>query len=238
MIRSVRLDPDARLRCCGAAPTVDAESEEKVTAIWNAASTERQLQDNLVLGVARYGDRELDAFPLPYRYVFAQLIRPDLFARPFNALAVSGITLCEDRLVLGRRADWVTQDPGMLELVPSGSIGADAVGDDGEILATRQLCLELTEELGVELEARLQPQLLGLVDDTDNHVVDLVLRAQLPCSFKEVVQAHASLDRPEYRELIAVTPGELRSMIDDGSEAISAVSIAIFTRFCVPEQEF
>jgi hypothetical protein len=216
---------------------MDPESEEKVAAIWSSALAERPLCDNIVLGVARYDEHQIEAFPLPYRYVLAQLMRPDLFARPFKALAVSGITLCEGRLVLGRRAEWVTQDPGMLELVPSGSIDADAVGDAGEILAARQLGLELAEELGVGLPARPQPQILGLVEDTDNRVVDLVLRSHLPCTFDELIQAHAKLDRPEYRELIAVTPGELRSMIDDGREAISAVSIAIFTRFCVPEQE-
>jgi hypothetical protein len=235
VIRALPLAQDARLRCTDTSPPLDRAAEEEVAAIWRAAASDpaQSLHDNPIVVVASYDERQLEAFVLPYRYFFAQRVRPELFEQPLKALAVSGIVLCEGRIVLGRRANWVTQDAGMLELAPSGSVDADIVRSNGEIDLERQFDREICEELGVEPGAATGHRISGLIDDEENHVVDIVIRATLQCGFSELLEAHSRLERPEYTELMAVTARELQGMIGDRRGPVSSVSSGIFTHFCV-----
>ena len=84
----------------------------------------------------------------------------------------------------------------------------------------------MTEELGIARNAITAHRVIGMVDDPVNHVVDLVIETRLTCTFAEVLQAHARLERPEYSELHTLTPAELRQAID--RDPISAVSRTIF----------
>jgi hypothetical protein len=191
----------------------------------------RNLSDNMVLAVMHAGET-IEATQIPYRYVFAQSQRPELFVPPLKALAVSGILLSKDRYVLGRRAQWVSQDPGALELVPSGSVDADLVSDDGRIDLKGQFDEEVSEELGIGKGAVGGHSILGLVDDVYKHVMDVVVRAKLTCTWPQLVVAHSRLERPEYSDLVSLTKDEIRQMIERGSDGISEVSTAIFTHFC------
>jgi hypothetical protein len=210
---SIRPSSDPPLRLDDA---VDAE----VARMWRSGAA-KGLTDGLVLRVVKQND-VFESSPLPYRYFWAQRLDPDLFATPLTSLAVTGVTWCEDHLLLGRRADWVLQDANCLELVPSGS--ADAGG--GDLFA--QIDREMTEELGISSSTVTAHRLLGIVEDELNKVVEAVIETKLTCSFAEVRQSHARIERPEYSELFALTATELAAAIDRGSDPISAVSRTIF----------
>lgn len=203
-----------------AVSTFDPRVAAEVAQIWQSSAAPEMTDDVVLRVVEQAGIFELS--PIPYRYIFAQRLRPGLFETPTKSLAVSGVTWCENRLVMGRRAEWVSQDPNCLELVPSGSVEAEG----GDLF--RQLDREVTEELGIDPTAITAHRLLGTVDDRTNHVLDAVIEIRLICGFDEVRQAHARLDRPEYSELLALTLGELRDLIDRDSDEISAVSRTIF----------
>lgn len=179
------------------------------------------LTDGLVLRVVKQND-VFELSPLPYRYFWTQRLDPDLFATPLQSLAVTGVTWCEERLLLGRRADWVLQDANCLELVPSGS--ADAGG--GDLFA--QIDREMTEELGISTGAITAHRLLGIVEDDANNVVEAVIETKLTGSFADVRQSHAGIEHREYSELLALTASELAAAIDRGRDPISAVSMTIF----------
>jgi hypothetical protein len=196
------------------------EVEAQVDRVWRSDAAEG-LTDGLVLRVVKQNG-VFDLSPLPYRYFWAQRLNPELFAEPLKSLAVTGVTWCEDRLLLGRRADWVTQDANYLELVPSGSADADG----GDLFA--QIDREMTEELGISSSAITAHQLLGIVEDEVNNVVEAVIETKLACSFADVQQSHVRIERPEYSEVLALTASELAAAIDRGSDLISAVSTTIF----------
>lgn len=208
----------------------DPTKEDEVAQIWRDADPSRGLTDKEILCVTSFG-QTIEVRTTPYRYFYAQSVRPQLFSHPLTALAVSGILSCESRLLIGRRADWVSQDPGVLELVPSGSVDAELASD-----VPKQLDREAAEELGVGENAIFGHRVLGAIEDDDSHVIDLVIQASLQCSLAELVEAHSRLEQPEYSALKAVTSQELRRMIDDDNERISAVSSAIFANFCAAPQ--
>jgi hypothetical protein len=220
------------LRCVRPVWRSSPEVDREVARIWNGAATnsDRSLHDGTILCVSELRD-PVEVAPVAYRYFFAQTVAPRLFSHPLTALAVSGIVTCEGKLVLGRRSESVVQDAGMLELMPSGSVDADRVSPDGEVDVAAQFRQELYEELGIPAEQASEACVLGLIEDRDKHVVDVVIGARLICTFAALVHAHSRLQRPEYTSLLAVTPDELQQMIDSGRDRISAVSIAIFENF-------
>jgi hypothetical protein len=231
-------DREPTFQCTGSGPLFSPEIEKQIAQIWReaAADTTRRLRDDLILCVTGW-DENIEVAPVRYRYILAQMLRPRLFLQPLTALAVSGIATCEGKFVLGRRADWVRQDPGALELAPSGGLNADFVVADGRVNVLAQFDREACEELGVREELLRHHRVLGLVHDEENHVADVVIAASLECEGAELLRAHARLVQPEYSSLCLVSPGELQRMIDDGRERISAVSSAIIGNFGEEAQE-
>ncbi|MDF1749157.1 MAG: hypothetical protein P1V34_09830 [Alphaproteobacteria bacterium] len=85
-------------------------------------------------------------------------------------IAVSGILMCQDGLVLGKRANWVTQYPGFWEMVPSGGV---TLQPNGNVDIERQIQDELWEEIGISNANIGAP--LGWVYDTESGVIDFVM---------------------------------------------------------------
>src|SRR5579885_1978069 len=68
------------------------------------------------------------------------------------------------------RSEEGTEDPGRLELVPSGSVDGRALGADGVVAWRRTLVDELREEAGID---GAELRCLGLVHDADHDVFDI-----------------------------------------------------------------
>jgi hypothetical protein len=148
--------------------TSPAKLSAEESVAWDKARSERRgLFDSLMLEVERLECGELWVRPASYR---AFIAARQVGKRRMRALAVSGFMTDGMRLVTGRRPRHVTQYPGRVEAVPSGSI--DRIEPDGTIDSRKALLAELEEEAGlIETEDAVDAPLLIL--DRMENIVDV-----------------------------------------------------------------
>lgn len=205
-----RLPDGVAFRRVAAPLELPPETEAAVARAWQAAASSggSHLRDEMVFRLVRWDSHEVSAAPVHYRYFWAQRSNPGLLPEPITLLAVTGLVTCEGRLVLGKRASWVTQDPGLIELVPSGSVNAEPSTADG-IDIVGQFRRELEEELGIDGSRAAAARPIGLLHDEANRVLDVIVAADLACTAAEILARHAELQEPEYTELLLVEPTRL-----------------------------
>lgn len=150
----------------GAAVPAKLSAEE--SAAWDKARSERRgLFDSLMLEVERLEPGALWVRPASYR---AFIAARQVGKRRMRALAVSGFMTDGKRLVTGRRPRHVTQYPGRVEAVPSGSV--DRVEPDGTVDSRKALLAELEEEAGLVETADAVGAPLVIIDRVEN-IVDV-----------------------------------------------------------------
>jgi len=92
-------------------------------------------------------------------------------------LGVSGLTRLRenqrDYILFAKRAALVTEYPGCLELVPSGSIDATCVSSEGEVDYIKKLLSEFTEETGFSDSFVEKIAGFAVVLDVDHQVYDV-----------------------------------------------------------------
>jgi hypothetical protein len=138
---------------------------------------------------------------VPYSWAMAQRRERELFddlrVRP---LAVSGLLACPEGLVIGRRSVAMASDGGLWELVPSG--GIDPRSDRGGAIDLAAMILaELHEEIGLAAEVVEVGAPFVVVEDDDNHVVDIGLPLSTRQPFTAIAAAFAPLAGREYDAL-------------------------------------
>ena len=135
-----------------------------------------------------------------YKYFYAQSRHPDLFAvLNITILAVSGITICGNGIVVGKRSVNSLQDPGFWELTPSGSIEVpDLPLQIDTNYAKDQVIVELKEEIGILSEEIENISLIGYLMDTDAHVFDLLFAVKINTSSKELYSRFLHTISDEY----------------------------------------
>lgn len=141
--------------------------------------------------------------PAEYRYLLARRRAPELVAAGLNlrTLAVTGIVLCRDGVVLGQRGHTVAVDAGLWEPAPAGGLAQpDPV---------RQLLEEAEEELGLSPDHFDPPVLCGLVEDCPSGVIDFLFRLPTALSADEIKQQHAQCGSDEYQCLDIVPLDQL-----------------------------
>jgi len=153
-----------------------------------------------VLGVSRngYGGAVLHVADCAYRFYAVQDNAFDLGVRP---LGVRGITVRDDKILMGRRSEQVASHPRRWEFAPGGVVDVDRPPVD-TILA------ELKEETG--LRAACEPVSIAVLHDSVLRSWEIVCR---------ITPAPAHLDREpttdEYSELrwcdAAALPDDLTS---------------------------
>ena len=172
----------------------------RVDAIW--ADEKRRRGDRLTNGrihsLLGVRGESLLIQPAEYRYALARRRAPELRAAglTIRPLGVTGVLLCADGLVLGRRGDRVASDAGLWELAPAGGLSdPDPPG---------QIFEELSEELGLEPHRISHHHACGLVEDTGSGVVDIVFRLHTAAAAGGIRAAHAARATDEYAELAIV----------------------------------
>lgn len=209
-------------------PNLTPELDNIVTDIWQAQP--RQMHNGLIFSAIVLKTTEIIGCAQPYCRFIAQRVRPELFnllgVRP---VAVTGFLECLDGVVVGLRAKNVTQDPGVWELVPSGSIDVvdktlpteieeSVIGSKGSEMMTvaeldfrAQILRELHEETGLEKDfcGNLQSQPFCVIEDLKSHVIDIgiLLRANIPFSY--IQEKFNSLPNVEYEQLALVPFNQL-----------------------------
>lgn len=225
-----RTADDFVVAVCEDALRLSREVEDEVANLWSIAVTESggRLFDEAILRVVAIEETRVVVAPIPYRLFYVARLRPDLIdpAR-LTPLAVTGMSSCEQGVVFGRRSPHVTQAPGLIELLPSGSVPASrTIG--AKVDFSGQLLEELEEEAGVSSDAVEAVRLLGVVDAMGAEgVVDLAVSLRLRLSQKELLAAHAARGSDEYVELMIVDFEEVAEHRERWGRQLTPVSDAI-----------
>lgn len=188
-------------------PTLQAT----VDSIWEEEKRLKgeALFDGLILNAIDVSAHRLAGHWINYQYALAAYRQPDLAKRlGVHTVAVNGITMAGKRVLLARRAKFVSQNPGCWELVPSGGIDPTAKRDNGVVDHRSALLTELEEETGLSRERVKAVEPLILVLDPSTSTWEMVLEIHL------VGETTPQLTSSEYEEFTWVDRTELRSFLD------------------------
>lgn len=155
--------------------------EEVVEKIWAAEKQKRgdSLTNGELFSFDRWEKNICYVRPTDYRHFLAQLRKPELHASlKIQTLSVNGLTIYQDSLLMGLRAQHLVQSPGYWELVPSG--GLSSAGRKGnELSYQEQLYVELLEETGIGPASVEKILPLGWALDPQTHILEIAAEIQL-----------------------------------------------------------
>lgn len=208
-IKTLPLDPGYEIRIVD--PFVPPQQiGARIDEIW--AQEKQRLGEALTNGPVFFlHDYRPDCLTLQageYRHVLARRRAPELAEAGLavRSVGVTGVLVCADGLVLGRRGDGVASDVGLWEPAPAG--GLDRADPAEQILE------ELREEVGIEKSAVELPEVRGLVEDTASGVVDIVFRLHTTASAEDIRAAQKSLGTDEYSELAIIDKAEVAAFLE------------------------
>lgn len=90
-----------------------------------------------------------------------------------NALAVTGIIRQGNSILLGKRSQKVSQNKGLFDLLPSGSLDCKSKGNYLD-----QLDLECNEELSCVVDFNFRKKVLGILIDKSDSVADIIVEME------------------------------------------------------------
>lgn len=152
---------------------------------------------------------------IEYKVFVAAWRQPKLFSDfPVRPLGVTGVSRCADGIILGKRSDHVTQDPGLWELVPSGGIEMSSRGRNGTIDFERQFVQEFTEETGQLPELISQVRPLFVVEDASTRAFDIIADLILDASRQQVEVALADASNDEYQEFEVLSAQDIETFLE------------------------
>lgn len=188
----------------------------RVEEIWTSEKKKRggQLTNGRIYGLAEFRPDYLLIYPSEYRYAIARRRDPDLkeFGLSMRPLAVTGILLCADGLIFGRRGSSVANDVGLWEPAPAGGLSQD----DPKV----QVLEELEEELGITASMIVSAEACGLIEDVESGVFDILFRLWTPATELDIRAAHTVRGSDEYAELAIVKPPEVPTFLDAQGERL------------------
>lgn len=203
------LNPGFKLQF--APPFVVPESiSTRLDDIWAEEKGRRgdRLTNGQIYSLYDYSPDCLTLQPAEYRHVLARRRAPDLVdaGLAIRPVAVTGVLLCADGLVLGRRGDQVASDAGLWEPAPAGGLNRPD--------PAAQVLEELREELGVKSSGVAPPEACGLVEDMESGVHDIVFRLHTTASAEDIRATHKTLGTNEYAELAIVRQPDVAAFLE------------------------
>ncbi|SCA57872.1 putative NUDIX hydrolase [Candidatus Terasakiella magnetica] len=167
-------------------PEIDEETQTQVGLNWEG---ELKANPNLTKGPIYALDKitpeVIRLYQTDYSYVLAARKIPKL---DISAMAVTGLTICPEGLVLGRRSSLVVNTPNLWEPAPAGGLS--------QLDLHAQLFEELEEELGLTSKDCARPKVIGGV--YDGSTFDVVLSLKTALSFSALEGIFQSSSRDEY----------------------------------------
>ena len=155
------------------------ELQETMTSLWNNR-TPQSLTEGLIVSLVRYSSTYLIGELINFSAWYASLVDPQLRrALDIHPLAVTGRTIWNNTVLVGRRAVTLSTYPGAMECCPSGSLDSSSFTADGTCDMTQAILSELVEETGIGADAvqSVTPEALYL--STQHGVFDILLNIQL-----------------------------------------------------------
>lgn len=159
-----------------------ADLERQVGVIWDEESRRlgQVLFDGIIFSAAEYSSEHILGSWIRYRYALAGYKNPEL-GRELGVLpvAVNGISLLNDQILLGRRSNKVAAFPGKWELAPSGGIDERDCQAKVNVSYVKALYRELQEETGLEANTVEQALPWRLVEDRQVNTLELCMKLYL-----------------------------------------------------------
>lgn len=186
---------------CHPAPELeDSALLEGIDSVWQDTRRHHpKLYNGRVFCVSDLKPYAISGFWCEYRWVLAQMRSPELAARlKLRSLAVTGLLICPEGVVLGRRNPASLYLPGFWQGVPAGSVEAREASDTVNL--QEQLLAELDEEVGLSHDVTLTGPLLACEHDT-THIVDLGFAIRTELSFDAIRAGWQAKANDEYDAL-------------------------------------
>jgi hypothetical protein len=210
-----KLDIDFRLEI-GSPWEIPEEIRKHVADIWRLEEESRgdSLTDGHIFHLSEHRPDYLRIQPSKYRYLIARRRAPELVGAGLNIspLGVTGVLLCKDGIVLGRRGKNVATDAGLWEPSPAGGLSLPD--------PKAQILEEFEEELGLPASQIVSAEPRGLVEDQESGVFDIVFRLLTPASFQEVQDSQSRRGTDEYSELTVITPLEIGAFLEENANQV------------------
>jgi hypothetical protein len=214
----------------GAARELSAELETLIDSIWQSECADRVSPpvDGLIFNVTQFDPGQIVGHFVPYRRWIAQLRRPELRdALGVQPGSVCALSFARGSLLVGRRSDHVTQDPGAWEPVPAGGIAPEARGADGELSAAVQILMELQEEVNLSSAHVVAMAPFALVVDRETGVHDIAFELDLDVSIEQVEQSFRKREKLEVDALRAVERDRISDWIESERDALAPITPAL-----------
>lgn len=175
---------------------VPTHIEEEVERLWEKAKSEKEVYNGPLFCMRSYDESRIFGYFVEYRYYMATRYNPALrdILRVYP-LGVSGVTMCNDCVLVGMRNATLARHGGCQELVPSGGIETRVV-QHSEADFIRQLMWELEEEAHVGEKRVKEIHPLGLFYSVDDGVYDLGIKLELDLQEYEMVELEMSVEYP------------------------------------------
>lgn len=223
-------------------PTAEFEEkqsagEARIETVWNTLSLTRPLFNGTVLNtstIAYDGEHiKISAHNISYKDFLAERHDPSL-KFGIRSIGVSGILLVQDAqklvyVVFASRKMTVTQWPGRLELVPSGSIDARHVDSFGTVSYKKQILEELAEEVGINEKDVKTATGFALVYDARERVYDICCVVEVSLQKEDLERMFK--DSMEYERPVYVLYEDLPQFISKHKEEIVPTSLALLSAY-------
>lgn len=209
-----------------------------IDKIWEKKSKKKngKLFDKNLLNFVSYNKKgrkiNIIAHFFKYKNYLAQSLEKKLNLG-IRLVGVSGIIILRDKksdyVVFAQRSNNVTEYPGFIELVPSGSIDDENVDIKGGVDFKSKLLSEFTEETGLPKHYVKDITSFAFVLDTDHNVYDICCRILLKVKkdtvFKKFIKSE------EYGKPIFIDVRNLNKFIEKKYVAIVPTSLAIINAY-------
>lgn len=208
----LRLAPDFRL-IVEPAPPLPPETLARVETIWSELKAQRgeTLFNAPVFVLGAHSPACVTIREMQYRHLAARKVDAALAAHGLGVtfLGVTGLVLCQDGLVLGRRSPQAFFYPGQWEPAPAGTL--DFPDPAAKVIE------EMGEELGIGPEAVTKLTALALSFDRPCGLdsADILFRIDIALDAKGVIAAHRARGTDEYSEIAIVAPGDIARFLAD-----------------------
>ena len=172
--------------------------------IWNEYQKNNKYSgsNGKILSVDIISNSKITLKIIEYKFFYAKIKNPRLLKKiKIQPLAVSGILVCNDGIVIGKRSDTCLQNPSSWELVPSGGLDLKIQKTKNKINFTDQILIELFEEIGIEKKYVVNILPFCYLFDKKSKVYDIGIEIITNLSFKDIKKKFSKVQVNEYTNL-------------------------------------
>jgi len=154
------------------APKISKSLLEEIDTIWEKESKKKKLFNGVAFVVDDFDKELITGHFVPYKYLVAQSSDQNIKKKlKLKTLAVSAITACDGKILIGKRSENSLLYPKFYESVPAGTFGGKKepikLGPIGHLL------IELKEETHLTKTAIDSLRPLGLFYNKESQVYDI-----------------------------------------------------------------